>query len=205
MTTGRAAHELCGVGGELVLDEGCRVLARGALVLGVRITPPAEDQPPVRGLLPVVVAATRVVRLVVTELGSGSVASTWPRIGVIHARQLRDESVSHPVDGDHDRGSVDVVDRLVIDVRVLDDLGARRGRVPGEAPHPEGRRERAVGGMDETAGEEAVEVCREWVEPLRLEAVLDEGVVLSAEVVALGGVGGQSQAPGAAKRVAGER
>ena len=188
---------------ELPLDGGGRLVGGRALGLEARVAAPAEDQPAVRKLLPVVVAAARVVRPVVEQL---------ERLGrehlAAHRRherpELGRERIGHPVDGEHDRGCIEPVDLVGLDGPSLDDLGSGLGRVLREPPHPERRLERTVARMDEAAGEEPSEPLRDGIEPLGLEAVVAERLVLATQRLELGVVDREPQAPDAAERVAGE-
>src|SRR5262249_52333748 len=84
-----ATHELADERLELPLDERRRLLDVGLLGLEARVAAPADEQPPVRELLPVVVALARVVRTREEPLGQRFGDEDLPADGPHGAGQRR--------------------------------------------------------------------------------------------------------------------
>ena len=73
-----------------------------------------------------------------------------------------------------------------------------------EASHPASGLDRPVAGMQDRAVVQRGQPRRQLVDPLDGEAVVAQGVVLAAQSVALGCIGGEAQAADPPERVAGE-
>ncbi len=163
--------------------------------------PPSSDAP-VGQLLPVIEALARVVRAVVEDaverLAHDHLAARRPD----RFRELAHEPVPVAVGGDDDL--VGVERSQVVDALVLAELGARLGRARGEPAHEARRLDRAVARMDDHAVEAAGEHAGEVVEPLDLEAVLAQRLVLGADLLPLLLVGGEAVAADSVERVARE-
>ena len=186
---------------ELGLDRLRERLLVRELRVEVLVAPAAEDEPAIRGLLPVIEAVARVVRPRIQRLrqrlGDDHLAADRPDRPV----ELRQQAARVAVGGDHDVLGVDVVERL--DSRLFDDLGSGRNRSTGEPSHPAGRLKRPVARVQDRAAEGRVQRRRKLVDPVGRDSVLAERLVLGAERVQLLVVG-QAQAPDAPERISGE-
>ena len=177
-----------------------RLLIR-ELRLEVLVAPAPEDEPAVRGLLPVIESVARVVRSWIQRLRQ--------RLGDDHLAadrldrpiELRQQAARVAVGGDHDVLGIDIVDG--VDPRLFDDLGSGRDRASGEQPHPAGRLKRPVARVQDCAAEGPIQRRRQLVDPVGRDPVLSEGLVLGAERVQLLVVG-QTKAPDTPERISGE-
>ena len=198
----RLADQLAEKPLERRLDHRRRLLDVGELVHDRDVAEAAEQHAAVRQLLPVIEALARVVRPVVEDaverLADDHLAARRPD----RVRELRHETVAVAVGRDDHLLGIERSD--VLDAVVLADLGSGFRRERGEPTDPARRLQRAVACVQDAALEASGEHARQIVDPLRLDPVLAQRLVLAADLLALLLVGGEAKAPGPAERVAGE-
>jgi hypothetical protein len=172
------------------------------LVEDREVTEPAEHDAAVGKLLPVVEAVARVVRAVVQRLRERLAHYHLAARRPDQVGELGDEAVPVPVGRDEDAVSVERAD--VLDRFVLAELDARlRGerRKPSNEPR---RLDRAVLRVRDRTVELPRRRTRNVVEPLGLDAVLAQRLVLEPDRVALLLVGSQAVAASTAERISRE-
>jgi hypothetical protein len=176
------------------------LLARELLVQ-LHVAPASEHKPSLLGLLPIIEPVPRVVRtaeeLLRERLGHDHSATHGPNRLV----QGRQEAVRVAVGGDDDLLGVELVERL--DPVRLHQLGARADRCRREPSHPTRRPKSAVRRMEEGGRVQTREPRVQVLDQFDVEAVLTERLVVGGELLALGVIGGQLEAAGAAEGVAG--
>ena len=116
--------------------------------------------------------------------------------------ELRQKPLRVAVGGDHHVLGLERIERL--DPLSLAQVGARFDGSRGQPPHPARRLERAIGRMEHRPVEAAAQGLRQVAAPLDGEAVLAQRLVFGLELQPLPRVGGEAEAAGPPKGVAGQ-
>jgi len=196
------AHELVEEGLERGLDRRRRLLHVRELIEDRDVAEAAEQDPPVRELLPVVEALPCVVRAVVEAAVERFARDHLTARRPDQVGELRDEAV--PVAVRRDKDAIRVERLEVLDQVVLAQLGACLRGPRGEAANEACRLDRAVAGVGNRTAEAAGRSTRDVLEPFRLEAVLAQRLVLEPDAFPLLLVRREAVAAGASKRVTAE-
>src|SRR5690348_13692038 len=199
----RSSDEFGGEALEPRLDARRCPLFRRRLLLERKVAEAAEDEPPVLGLLPVVVAVSRVVRTPEVLRLQGFGGHDLPTGRPHYAIERREEAVRVPIGRDNDLVRVELLDRR--HRSVLTNLRTGIGGPNGKPPHPTGRVNRSIRRVEDPAVEAAGEAAVEIRSPFDFEAVGAQRLVLGEQRRCLPGVGRQAQAAGLPERVTGER
>ena len=190
------AHEAL----DLRLDHFGRFLDARVLGFQRRVAAAPRDKAAIGELPPVIEATARIVRAGKEEVRERLGRDHLSPRGLHGRLELRQQPLAVAVGRDHHVGRVQVVQGP--DAAVLVDLGAGFSRKRRQAAHPPRGLQRSVAGVADRSRETTSECRWQFVEPIRLEAILTERFVLRAELVTLGLVPRQPKAADTAEGVA---